>query len=48
MDILNDEVNCIKVSLSETYGIFNSSSVSYSNKSYKNQPTETAKVFGIF
>lgn len=48
MDILDDKIECDKVALSETYSIFNSSTVSYSNKTYKNQETETTKLFGIF
>ena len=38
MDInQNDDVECLKVALSEKYEIFNLANVSYSNKSYKNQ-----------
>ncbi len=48
MDILDDKIDCAKVALSETYSVFNSSNVSYSNKTYKNQETESTKLFGIF
>ena len=48
MDIVNDEVECQKVALSEKYAIFDSSNVCYTNKRYKTQQTETAKMFGIF
>lgn len=48
MDILDDKIDCDKVALSETYSVFNSSNVSYSNKTYKNQETESTKLFGIF
>ena len=48
MDIVKDKIKCIKVALSETYNIFNSSNVSYTNKAYKNQETENSKIFGIF
>lgn len=48
MDILDDKIECNKVALSETYSIFNSSNVSYSNKTYKDQETENTKLFGIF
>lgn len=48
MDILDDKIDCNKVALSETYSVFNSSNVSYSNKTYKNQETESTKLFGIF
>ena len=46
MDInQNDEVECLKVAISEKYEIFNLSNISYSNKSYKNQETESSKLF---
>lgn len=46
MDInQNDDVECLKVALSEKYEIFNLANVSYSNKSYKNQETESSKLF---
>ena len=48
MDIVKDKIKCIKVALSETYNIFNSSNVSYTNKAYKNQETENSKIFSIF
>ncbi len=48
MDILDDKIECNKVALSETYSVFNSSNVSYSNKTYKDQETENTKLFGIF
>lgn len=48
MDIINDDIKCVKASLSETYSIFNTSNVSYTNKTYKNQITEAPKLFGIF
>ena len=48
MDIVNDDIKCVKIALSETYQIFNTTNVSYTNKSYKNQETETSKLFGIF
>ncbi len=48
MDIINDNIKCVKVALSETYQIFNATNVSYTNKAYKNQETETSKIFGIF
>lgn len=48
MDILDDNIECNKVALSETYSVFNSSNVSYSNKTYKDQETENTKLFGIF
>ena len=48
MDIVNDDIKCVKIALSETYQIFNTTNVSYTNKSYKNQETETSKIFGIF
>lgn len=48
MDILDDNIECNKVALSETYSVFNSSNISYSNKTYKNQETENTKLFGIF
>lgn len=48
MDIVDDKISCIKVALSEKYSIFNSSNVSYTNKAYKNQITESSKIFGIF
>ena len=35
MDIVNDEIVCQKVALSEKYAIFDSSNVSYTNKRYK-------------
>lgn len=37
MDIIDDKVSCKKVTLSETYSIFNKSNVSYTNKKFKNQ-----------
>lgn len=48
MDIIDDEINCIKVALSEPYGVFNTSTVCYTDKKYKNQETENTKLFGIF
>ena len=48
MDIINDNIKCVKVALSETYQIFNATNVSYTNKAYKNQNTENSKIFGIF
>lgn len=48
MDIIDDEINCVKVALSETYGVFNSATISYTDKKYKNQETESTKLFGIF
>lgn len=48
MDIVNDEVISNTVALSEKYSIFNTANVSYTNKQYKDQVTETSKVFGIF
>lgn len=48
MDIINDDIKCVKVALSETYGIFNTSKISLTNKRYKNQTTENSKLFGIF
>ena len=48
MDIVNDDIKCVKIALSETYQIFNTTNVSYTNKAYKNQETETSKLFGIF
>ena len=48
MDIVNDEIVCQKVALSEKYAIFDSSNVCYTNKRYKTQETETTKMFGIF
>ena len=46
--IINDNIKCVKVALSETYQIFNATNVSYTNKAYKNQNTENSKIFGIF
>ncbi len=47
MDIKSDDtIECSKVALSEKYEIFNVSNVSYTNKKYKNQVTETSKIFG--
>ena len=48
MDIVDDKVSCTKVALSERYSIFNSSHVCYTDKIYKNQETESTKLFGIF
>lgn len=45
MDIVNDDIVCSSVALSEKYEIFNTSTVSYTKKSYKNQETETSKLF---
>ena len=48
MDIIDDAVTCKTVALSEKYEIFDISKVSYSNKKYKDQQTESFKLFGIF
>ncbi len=39
MDIIDDEVKCQKVALSENYKIFDKNNISYTNKKYKNQIT---------
>ncbi len=45
MDIVNDNIESSKVALSETYSIFNSSTISYSKKAYKNQKDTSNKLF---
>lgn len=45
MDIVNDKVKCNNINMSEKYEVFNISNTSYSNKKYKNQTTETTKIF---
>lgn len=48
MDIINDEVISHPVALSEKYAVFNTANVSYTNKKYKEQETESTKLFGFF
>ena len=48
MDIINDEVVSHPVALSEKYAVFNTANVSYTNKKYKEQETESTKLFGLF
>ena len=44
MDIVNDNVKCNNLKLSEKYEVFNISNISYSDKKYRNQATETSKI----
>ena len=44
MDIVNDNVKCNNLKLSEKYEVFNISNISYSDKKYRKQATETSKI----
>ena len=48
MDIIDDNIICNQINLSENYGVFDISKISYTDKKYKGQITDSSKLFNLF